>query len=208
MPDLSFETAAGAPHAVVAGVDEAGRGPLAGPVFAVACVLPAAGLPAALATAIDDSKRLRPERRAALAPDIQSRCAVGIGRAAVEEIDRLNILRATELAMQRALADLSVRPEVALIDGNRVPPELPCAGRAVVGGDRLCLSIAAASIVAKVLRDRHMISLARTHPEYGWDRNMGYGTAEHRQAIARLGLSPHHRRSFRLREPDPTRAKY
>ena len=214
MPDISLETAAGAPRLVVAGIDEAGRGPLAGPVFAAACVLPAGGLPSTLAATVDDSKRLRPAVRTALLPEIERLCALGVGRAEVEEIDRLNILRATELAMRRALDALAVRPDVVLVDGRGLPPDLPCVGRAVVGGDRLSLSIAAASIVAKVLRDRLMADLARAYPDYGWDRNMGYGTAEHRRAIARLGPSPHHRRSFRLadgigpHEPNCNEAKY
>ena len=196
MPDLSLEIAAGAPDAHVAGVDEAGRGPLAGPVVAAAVVLPAAGLPAALAGAIDDSKALSAARRAALRPAIAAACAVGIGAASVAEIDALNILQATFLAMRRAIAALPRRPAVVLIDGNRLPPRLPCPGRTVVHGDRLSLSIAAASIVAKVTRDRAMARLAAVHPGYGWERNAGYGTAEHLAALGRLGVTPHHRRSF------------
>ena len=129
---------------------------------------------------------------------IAENAAVGVGQASVEEIDRVNILQATFLAMARAVADLPASPAVALIDGNAVPPGLGCAGRSVVGGDRKCLSIAAASIVAKVTRDRIMADLAAAHPGYGWERNAGYPTAAHRAAIARLGVTSHHRRSFRL----------
>jgi len=196
VPDLSLETAAGAPSLRVAGVDEVGRGPLAGPVVAAAVILPASGLPGGLAGAIDDSKALSAARRPGLATAIAEHAAVGLGRATVEEIDVLNILRASFLAMTRALAALDVAPAVALIDGNRVPADLPCRAVAVVRGDRLSLSIAAASIVAKVARDTEMRRLAAEFPGYGWERNAGYGTAEHRAALARLGPCDHHRRSF------------
>ena len=196
MPDLTFETAAGAPRVRVAGVDEVGRGPLAGPVLAAALVLPAAGLPPALAAAIDDSKRLKPERRGRLSAEIERHCAVGLGQASVAEIDAINILNATFLAMGRALAALPAAPGFVLVDGNRLPPDLGCPGRTLVGGDRLSLSIAAASIVAKVTRDRLMAALAARYPGYGWERNAGYGTAEHRAALRRLGVCPEHRRSF------------
>lgn len=192
-----MEAACGAPGVLVAGVDEAGRGPLAGPVVAAAVVLPD-DVPPSLATAIDDSKALSAKVRAELAHGIAAACAVGVGQASVEEIDRVNILQATFLAMARAVADLPAPPAVALIDGNAVPPGLGCVGRPVVGGDRKCLSIAAASIVAKVTRDRIMADLAAAHPGYGWERNAGYPTAAHRAAIARLGVTSHHRRSFRL----------
>ena len=123
--------------------------------------------------------------------------AVGVGIASVEEIDALNILRANDLAMLRAIAALDPAPAAALIDGNRVPPGLPCRALALVGGDGRSLSVAAASIIAKVTRDRIMGELAGAHPGYGWERNMGYGTAEHRAALIRFGVTPHHRRSFR-----------
>lgn len=196
MPDLSIETEAGAPAILVAGVDEAGRGPLAGPVVSAAVILPAKGLPRGFAGSIDDSKALTARRREAALPKILACCAVGIGTASVEEIDRINILQATFLSMRRALAALPDAPAIALIDGNRVPKDLPCPGRAIVGGDRLSRSIAAASIVAKVTHDRLMAELSERHPGYGWERNAGYGTPEHLAALGELGVSPHHRRSF------------
>jgi ribonuclease HII len=146
---------------------------------------------------LDDSKKLTPRRRAALFDAVRASAAVGVGIASVEEIDALNILRANDLAMCRAIEALQPTPEAALIDGNRVPPGLPCRARALVGGDGRSLSIAAASIVAKVTRDRIMEELAQAHPGYGWERNMGYGTPQHRAALTRLGVTPHHRRSFR-----------
>lgn len=193
MPDLAMEIAAGG---IVAGVDEAGRGPWAGPVVAAAVVLDAARLPDDLAAAIDDSKALsrpRRERVFALLPSVAS---IGVGAATVAEIDQLNILQATLLAMQRAIADLGVAADLVLVDGKQVP-QLAVPARAVVDGDAKSLSIAAASIVAKVTRDRLMVDLDRQYPGYGWERNAGYGTAEHRAALARLGPSPEHRRSFR-----------
>ncbi len=196
MPDLSLETEAGAPAILVAGIDEAGRGPLAGPVISAAVVLPTNGLPTNIAASIDDSKALTVRRRNAAMPAILRCCAVGIGTASVAEIDRLNILQATFLSMRRALNALPDMPEVALIDGNRLPRDLPCRGRTIVKGDSRSLSIAAASIVAKVTRDRIMAKLSERHPGYGWDRNAGYGTAEHMMALQELGVSPHHRRSF------------
>ncbi len=187
------------------GLDEAGRGPWAGPVVAAAAWLDPARCPAELRHGLDDSKRLSPARRAALLELLEhsaarGAAALGLGAAGVAEIDDVNILQATLRAMTRAAADLTARsgraPEAALVDGNRLP-ELPCPAEAVVGGDGLSLSIAAASILAKVTRDRHMAVLARAHPGYGWERNQGYGTAEHRAALARLGVTPEHRRSFR-----------
>jgi ribonuclease HII len=191
-PDLTEEIALGGGDATICGIDEAGRGPLAGPVVAAAVILDRAAIPPGIA----DSKRLSAPRRAALAELIRASAAIGIGIASVEEIDTLNILRATELAMRRAAEALARTPDAALIDGNRVPAGLPCAARAIVGGDASCLSIAAASIVAKVTRDRLMDALAARHPGYGWERNRGYGTAEHLAALAALGVTPHHRRSF------------
>lgn len=193
MPDLALETSAGG---IVAGVDEAGRGPWAGPVVAAAVVFAAAGPSAEIAAGVNDSKQLAPARREALFARLPACARIGVGRAEVEEIDALNILRATHLAMRRALADLDIAPDLALIDGNSAPP-LPCAARTVVGGDARCLSIAAASIVAKVTRDRLMTALSRRHPGYGWDHNFGYGTKEHRAGLLRLGVTPHHRRSFK-----------
>lgn len=180
-------------EARICGIDEAGRGPWAGPVVAAAVVLDRTRVPKGL----DDSKKLTAARRAALFDEIYMSARVGVGLASVEEIDRLNILRANDLAMIRAVASLAPAPDAALIDGNRVPPGLPCRARALVGGDALSLSVAAASIIAKVTRDRIMGRLARAHPGYGWETNQGYGTAAHRAALARLGITPHHRRSFR-----------
>ncbi len=193
MPDLAMEIAAGG---IVAGVDEAGRGPWAGPVVAAAVVLDAARLPDDLAAAIDDSKALsrpRRERVFALLPSVAS---IGVGAATVAEIDQLNILQATLLAMQRAIADLGVVADLVLVDGKQVP-QLAVPARAVVDGDAKSLSIAAASIVAKVARDRIMADLARDWPGYGWDGNAGYPTPGHLAALSRLGPTPHHRRSFR-----------
>lgn len=199
MPDFALEDAARAAGAGgVAGIDEAGRGPLAGPVVAAAAVLDPSRLPAALRDGLDDSKTLaRPAREGlfALLTDAPG-VAIGIGEATVAEIDDRNILQATLLAMGRAVAALPAPPDIALVDGNR-PPVLPCPVRCVVGGDGLSLSIAAASIVAKVTRDRVMEVLDRAHPGYGWARNAGYPTAEHLRALESLGVTPHHRRSFR-----------
>ena len=192
-PDLSFERAAGG---LVAGVDEAGRGPWAGPVVAAAVVFDEGGPPPPLRAGIDDSKRCSPARRAALYPAILACTSAAVGTASVAEIDGTDILRASLLAMRRAVARLDRAPTLALVDGNRAP-DLPCPVRTVVGGDRRSLSIAAASIIAKVTRDRLMTRLSGRYPAYGWDRNAGYGTPAHRLALARHGPTPHHRRSFR-----------
>ena len=192
-PDLTAEVEYAGKDTTICGVDEAGRGPWAGPVVAAAVVLDRGCIPPGL----DDSKKLTPRRRAALFDALRAAASVGVGIASVGEIDALNILRANDLAMLRAIAALDPAPGAALIDGNRVPPGLPCRARALVGGDGRSLSIAAASIVAKVTRDRIMAGLADAHPGYGWERNMGYGTPQHRAALERLGVTPHHRRSFR-----------
>jgi len=192
-PDLTTEVAFGGSGATICGVDEAGRGPWAGPVVAAAVVLDRGNIPPGL----NDSKKLTPRRRAALFDAIRASASVGVGIASVEEIDALNILRANDLAMLRAVEALDPAPDGALIDGNRVPSGLPCRAQALVGGDGRSLSVAAASIIAKVTRDRIMAGLAQTHPGYGWQSNQGYGTAQHRAALARLGVTPHHRRSFR-----------
>jgi ribonuclease HII len=192
-PDFTREaalSAAGCP--VVAGVDEAGRGPLAGPVVAAAVILDPARIPRGL----DDSKRLKARERERLFDALLAAATVSVGRASVEEIDRLNILRASHLAMVRAVQGLAVAARHAIIDGNLLPDGLPCPATAVIGGDALCLSVAAASVVAKVTRDRDMVALAQQHPGYGWEKNMGYPTAEHRAALVQLGITPHHRRSF------------
>jgi ribonuclease HII len=192
MPDFGFEDAAAAP---VAGIDEAGRGPWAGPVVAAAVILDRQTMPEILRVGLDDSKKLSRPTREALFAALPAHAVIGVGRAEVEEIDRLNILQATLLAMSRALDALAVRPASALVDGNRAPP-LSCPLKCVVGGDGRSLSIAAASIVAKVTRDRLMAELDAVHPGYGWTRNAGYGTAQHRAALAELGVTNHHRRSF------------
>ena len=192
MPDFSLEEAAGG---LVAGVDEAGRGPWAGPVVAGAAILDRAGLSDVLRRGLDDSKKLKRSRREELFEALEAEARIGIGAAEVAEIDSLNILRASLLAMARAVGDLGVVPELALVDGNR-QPNLPCPVVCVVKGDGRSLSIAAASIVAKVARDAMMAELDRACPGYGWQGNMGYGTAEHRAALDRLGPTPHHRCSF------------
>jgi len=177
----------------VAGVDEVGRGPLAGPVTAAAVVLDPARIPEGL----NDSKKLSAKRRAALLPSIMATAEVSVAHASVEEIDRLNILRAAQLAMIRALAGLPRQPDHALVDGTMLPRDLACPASAVVRGDARCLSIAAASIVAKCARDAIMVDLAQQHPAYGWETNMGYGSAAHLAALKSHGITPHHRRSFR-----------
>ena len=192
MPDLRLEAEAGG---VVAGIDEAGRGPWAGPVVAAAVVLDAAALAPELADAIDDSKKLTPAHRRAVAAGLAGAARIGIGAASVAEIASCNILGATLVAMGRAVAALEVVPDLALVDGNRLP-RLPCPAQAVVKGDSLSLSIAAASIMAKVTRDRIMAALARHYPGFGWERNAGYGTAEHRAGLAEHGITPHHRLNF------------
>jgi ribonuclease HII len=173
----------------VAGVDEVGRGPLAGPVLAAAVILtsPIEGLA--------DSKLLTAARREALCRLIRAHAVVAVAAASVDEIERLNILGASLLAMRRAVQRLAVPPAQVLVDGDR-GPALDCAVRCVVGGDATVPEISAASIVAKVLRDRLMARLADRHPGYGWERNAGYGTPEHRRALTTLGLTPHHRRGF------------
>jgi ribonuclease HII len=193
LPDFSFKQAAHARGALcIAGVDEVGRGPLAGPVTAAAVVLDPACIPAGL----NDSKKLTHARRLALAAELHACAQVSIAHATVEEIDALNILRASHLAMARAVAGLPTSPDHLLIDGNQLPRGLPCAAETLVKGDARCLSIAAASIVAKVARDHVMVTLAQRHPGYGWETNAGYGTAAHLEALLNLGPTPHHRRSF------------
>jgi ribonuclease HII len=176
---------------LIAGVDEAGRGPWAGPVVAAAVVFASGKAPRGL----NDSKLLAPEVRTELCEAIYATAWVGVGIVSVEDIDRLNILQATFQAMITAVSALCEAPEVVLVDGN-LCPKLPHRAVPVVSGDALCPSIAAASIVAKVTRDRLMENLSQDFPGYGWHTNKGYGTPEHSSAIDRLGVTAHHRRSF------------
>lgn len=178
-------------HGLVAGLDEVGRGPLAGPVVAAAVILDMRRIPKGLG----DSKALSAERREELFPEILAGAAIGIASVAAAEIDRINIRQATLAAMCRALAALPCRPDAALVDGND-PPPLPCPVETIVKGDACVPSIAAASIVAKVVRDRMMRRLALLHPAYGFATNVGYSTAAHLAALGREGPCPHHRRSF------------
>jgi ribonuclease HII len=177
----------------ICGIDEAGRGPWAGPVVAAAVILDARTIP----TGLDDSKRLSPRQRERLFADLIGVAAIGVGQASVAEIETMNILQASHLAMRRAVAGLAAMPQRALVDGGQVPPGLPCPAEAIVGGDARVLSIAAASIVAKVTRDRIMVALSQQFPGYGWHSNMGYGTKSHLEGLENLGVTPHHRRSFR-----------
>ena len=188
MPDFSFEKKVGG---IVAGVDEVGRGPWAGPVVAAAVILNKDDFPDGL----DDSKKLTKRMREQLYEKIRDGATVGIGQASVKEIDALNILQASLLAMRRAIIELGNVPEAILVDGNK-SPDCGQPVKCIVKGDSRSFSIAAASIIAKVTRDRIMQDLALTFPAYGWERNAGYGTAEHRDALFLVGISPHHRKSF------------
>ena len=193
-PDFSFELAAIAKGALrVAGLDEVGRGPLAGPVTVAAVRLDPGNIPEGL----NDSKVLTAKRREALFDQILQQADVCIAHATVEEIDEINILRASHLAMERAVAGLLVPPDHLLIDGNMIPRGLTIQSEAIVKGDARSLSISAASIVAKVTRDRLMMALAQQHPGYGWETNAGYGSKAHTEALQNLGVTPHHRRSFK-----------
>lgn len=181
--------------AYVAGLDEAGRGCLAGPVVAAAVILP----PGAYLPGLNDSKKLTPRQRELLMPAIAAEAlAVGIGQCSPKEIDQLNILRASLEAMRRAAADLALSPDLLLVDGNRTIQNPPCPQQFVIKGDAKSISIAAASVVAKVTRDRLMVDLDTDFPVYGWARHKGYPTAIHYDALAAHGPSPHHRRSFKL----------
>jgi ribonuclease HII len=182
----------------VAGIDEAGRGPLAGPVYAAAAIIDRTRAARKLLRMIDDSKKLTLEQReeAYEAMIVSGVVQFAVAEASVEEIDRINILQATYLAMRRAVQALAEPPEVVLVDGNRAPPQIGCRAETIVGGDAHSYSIAAASIFAKVARDRYMTKLAETYPGYGWERNRGYGSAQHLDALTLLGPTPHHRMSF------------
>ncbi len=192
-PDFTFEQELNALGLLrVAGVDEVGRGPLAGPVTAAAVILDPTNIPEGL----NDSKALTKKRREALEPLIFASAKVSIAHASVEEIDDINILRASHLAMERAVAGLG-DVDHALIDGNMIPRDLNVPATTIVKGDARSLSISAASIVAKICRDRIMCDLAQQFPGYGWDTNAGYGSKSHISALRNLGVTPHHRRSFK-----------
>lgn len=195
MPHYIYESRLLKAHAGlsrICGVDEAGRGPLAGPVVAAAVILDRKRIPKGL----NDSKQLDEETREALFPQIMERAiAVGVGEASVDEIDLVNIRQATHLAMARAVRALAVAAEFALVDGND-PPALPCKCDTLIDGDARCVSIAAASIIAKVTRDRQMARLHDEHPGYNWRSNKGYGTPEHFEGLRLHGVTIHHRRSF------------
>lgn len=196
MADMSLEQKAGGSIAgPVAGIDEVGRGPLAGPVLAAAVIIPAHAVATLASAGLDDSKKLTARKRAFLFQMVTETCSWGVGAGSIADIDANNILGASLLAMRRAILAMPALPVFALVDGNRLP-DLPCPAQAVIKGDSKSLSIAAASVVAKVLRDRAMASLGARYPGYGWERNAGYGTQEHREALQRLGPTAHHRRSF------------
>lgn len=193
-PDFSFEAAAIARGAhLVAGVDEVGRGPLCGPVTAAAVILN----PDAIPEGLNDSKKLPVKRRNELFDWLTRNCDWSVAHVDVEEIDRLNIYHASHLAMCRAVAGLKQRPDHVLVDGNKLPRDLGLPAEAIVKGDARSVTIAAASILAKVLRDRIMESLAQQYPGYGWEVNAGYPTPAHKKALLELGVTPHHRRSFK-----------
>ena len=193
-PDFSLEQSLIAQGARrIAGVDEVGRGPLAGPVTAAAVVLD----PSAIPDGLNDSKKLTEKKRIALLEVLQDCAEISVAHASVEEIDEINILRASHLAMERAVAGLSVPPEHLLIDGNLIPRGLTIPAQAVVKGDGRSVSIAAASIAAKIARDTIMRDLAQQFPGYGWESNAGYPSKSHISALQNIGVTPHHRRSFK-----------
>ncbi len=195
MPSLYYENLHGRKTGlIIAGLDEVGRGPLAGPVVAAAVILPER-LPAGFQAHIDDSKALTAPQREELLPLIHDHCRCAIAEASVAEIDSINILQASLLAMRRAAAMLGAFDR-ALVDGNQDPRIEKLQSITIVGGDAKSLSIAAASIIAKVARDRMMAELAETFPHYGWQKNAGYGTPAHLEALRTFGPTPHHRQSF------------
>ncbi len=194
MPDFSIEQSLGG---LVCGIDEVGRGPLAGPVVAASVIIPPPVRDLEFIYKIQDSKKLSKPKLLEIYLLILEHCVVGVGQCSPAEIDELNILWATMEAMKRAYLDMDAVCDYAMIDGNRVPPEMPCPAQAVVKGDGRSKSIAAASIVAKVTRDRIMVDLAKTYPQYGWDNNAAYPTKAHLAALQEHGVTPQHRRSFR-----------
>ncbi len=199
MPDFKIEDLY---QGMVAGIDEAGRGPWVGPVVAAAVIVKNRQLSPILLKELNDSKKLTAHKREILYKELfceqeNGKVLIGIGEASSLEIDELNILQATFLAMSRAVAALPMRPDMALIDGNRTPKDFICPTKAIVKGDSLSVSIAAASIVAKVYRDKQMSDLAQQYPYYGFEKNAGYGTKQHIEGISRYGIIPQHRKSYK-----------
>lgn len=199
MPDFELENNL---NCVVAGVDEAGRGPWAGPVVAGAVVVMDKNLADELVKGLDDSKKLSAKKREMLYQKLREeeqngKIAIGVGEASAQEIDEINILQATFLAMKRATASLKITPEFAIIDGNQTPKDFPCRTKTVIKGDAKCMSISAASIVAKVYRDRLMANLAKKYPHYAFEKNAGYGTAAHIAGLKEFGITPEHRKSYK-----------
>lgn len=189
---FDFDSRLRAAHGIICGIDEAGRGPLAGDVYAAAVILPEG----VFIEGLDDSKKLSEKKREALFEEITEKAeSYCIATASAAEIDELNILNATFLAMNRAVSGLSAKPDFALVDGNRLP-QLPCEAQAVIKGDSLSASIAAASILAKVARDRYMLELDRKYPQYLFAKHKGYGTKLHYEMVGKYGLCPEHRQSF------------
>lgn len=194
VPDYTFEEAAGLRgYTRIVGVDEVGRGPLAGPVVAAAVWLD----PACIPTGLNDSKVLSAKRREALYDEILAVADVSIASCSVEEIDEINILQASLRAMERAVAGLKIRADYVLVDGNKIPAAFGLDAEAIIKGDARSMSISAASIVAKTWRDKLMVDLAQQHPGYAWEKNAGYGTKAHLEGLQNLGVTPHHRRSFK-----------
>ncbi len=193
MPNFEIEDEYKNQNLIVAGLDEAGRGSLAGPVVAAAVIINDQDLE--FLEDIDDSKKVSPLLRKKLYDDIVAHAQIGVGIVVVDDIDNMNILNATKIAMRKAYFNLSVAPDVLLVDGNHVP-DVPCRAEPVIRGDTLSISIAAASIIAKVVRDNIMANLSMKFPHYLWDRNMGYGTDGHIKAIRENGITAHHRKSF------------
>ncbi len=199
MPDFEIENSF---NCLVAGIDEAGRGPWAGPVVAGAVIVIDKNLSPILLNGLDDSKKLTEKKRELLFEELfveeqRGKLCIGIGQASCEEIDNLNILQATFLAMKRATENLSVKPDMAIIDGNRIPADFVCPAQCVIKGDAKSLSISAASIVAKVYRDRIMKEMAQKYPYYGFEKNAGYGTKAHIEGLKQYGITSEHRKSYK-----------
>jgi len=192
LPDLSFENDH-AHHGIICGIDEVGRGPWAGPVTAAAIILDQTSIP----NGMNDSKKISAIKRNQIALHLKETAFIGIGHASVEEIDEINILQASFLAMERAIKNLPLTPDFALIDGRHIPPNISIPAKAIIKGDSISLSISAASIIAKVTRDKIMTDLAKKLPYYGWETNMGYGTKKHQDGLQSHGVTKHHRRSFK-----------